>query len=231
MTYDDIVEAIRETGLTPRGGFHPRPGDEVPEVVAGVPCATLVLVGNAGPEMWRRFAASPERNLPVDPLNAFSRRVVGELARELDAKAMYPFTGPPFLPFLRWAQKAEPVWPSPIGPLIHAKYGLWHAYRGALAFSSRIGLPTTQSGERPCDTCVQRPCLSTCPVEAFGESGYDVPGCVAHVDSSAGTQCLTGGCLARRACPLGRKYAYSAQQAEFHTRAFIEANRKEKGSG
>jgi len=231
LTYDDIAEAIGETGLTLRGGFHPGPEDEVPEVVGGTPCATVVLVGNAGGEMWRRFVASPERNLCVDPLNTFSRRVTGDLALKLGAKAMYPFTGSPFLPFLKWAQKAEPVWPSPIGLLIHARYGLWHAYRGALAFSSRIDLPQTQRAVRPCDACVDRPCLATCPVEAFSESGYDVPRCVAHVDSSAGTQCLTGGCLARRACPVGRKYAYSAQQAEFHTRAFIEANRKEKGSG
>jgi hypothetical protein len=62
-------------------------------------------------------------------------------------------------------------------------------------------------------------------VEAFGQSGYDVPRCVAHLDSPAGSECLSGGCLARRACPVGRNYAYSAQQAEFHTRAFLQANR------
>lgn len=191
-----------------------------------MPCATLVLVGNAGPEMWRRFSCSPENTLSVDPLNSFSRRVVGGLAEKFGATALFPFTGPPFLPFLRWAQKAEPVWPSPIGPLIHSEYGLWHAYRGALAFAARMELPSRPRAERPCDTCADRPCLSTCPVGAFGESGYDVPRCVAHVDSSAGAECLTGGCLARRACPVGRKYAYSAQQAEFHTRAFVEANRR-----
>jgi hypothetical protein len=230
LNYDDVVNAIQETGLTPRGGFHPGSKDKVPDVLPQKPCATLVLVGNAGPEMWRRFAASPERNLPVDPLNTFSRRIVGELAQRLGAKAMYPFTGPPFLPFLAWAQKAEPVWPSPIGPLIHAEYGLWHAYRGALAFSSRLDLPPMQSAERPCDACVDRPCLTTCPVEAFTDSGYDVPRCVAHVVSPSGTECLTGGCLARRACPIGREYAYPAEQAEFHTRAFVEANKKRKKS-
>ncbi len=226
MTYDDIVDAIRETGLTPRGGFYPRPEDEVPDVVAGTSCVTLVLVGNAGPEMWRRFGFSPERHLSVDPLNSFSRRLVGDLAKKLDSKALYPFTGPPYLPFLKWAQKAEPVWPSPIGPLIHAEYGLWHAYRGALAFATRIDLPPMESAERPCDTCADRPCLTTCPVDAFSESGYDVPRCVAHVDSAAGAQCLTGGCLARRACPVGRRHAYAAEQAEFHTRAFLRANKK-----
>ncbi len=226
MTYDDIVAAIHATGLTSRGAFHPKPEDEVPEALPGIACATLVLVGNAGPEMWRRFGASPERNLAVDPLNAFSRRVLGELAEDLEAKPLFPFTGPPFLPFLKWAQQAEPVWPSPIGPLIHAEYGLWHAYRGALAFVTRIALPPVPHAERPCDTCVDKPCLHTCPVNAFSENGYDVPRCVAHVDSEAGVECLTGGCLARRACPVGRKYAYSAAQAEFHTRAFLEANKK-----
>ena len=230
MTYDDIVDAIRATGLTPRGGFHPEPEDQVPHVLPGVPCATLVLVGNAGPEMWRRFRASPESRLPVDPLNSFSRRVVGGLAEKLEAKALYPFTGPPFLPFLKWAQRAEPVWPSPIGPLIHPKYGLWHAYRGALAFASPMDLPPRVKAKRPCDSCADRPCLHTCPVDAFSESGYDVPRCVAHVDSPAGTECLTGGCLARRACPIGREYAYSEEQAEFHTRAFVEASKKREDS-
>ncbi len=231
MTYDGIVEAIRETGLTPRGGFHPRPEDEVPEVAAGTPSVTLVLVGNAGPEMWRRFQASAERRLSIDPLNSYTRRVVGELAQNLDARALYPFTGPPFLPFLRWAQKAEPVWPSPIGPLIHAEYGLWHAYRSALAFATRIELPPMENAERPCDSCADRPCLGTCPVNAFSESGYDVPRCVAHVDAAAGAECLTGGCRARRACPVGRTYAYAAEQAEFHTRAFLEANKKWNSGG
>ena len=228
MTYDDIVDAIGATGLTPRGAFHPEPEDQVPEMLPGVPCATLVLVGNVGPEMWRRFQASPERRLPVDPLNAFSRRVVGGLADKLQAKALYPFTGPPFLPFLKWAQKAEPVWPSPIGPLIHAEYGLWHAYRGALAFATVMELPPNAQAQRPCDTCSDRPCLNTCPVEAFSDSGYDVPRCIAHVDSPAGSDCLTGGCLARRACPIGREYAYPAAQAEFHTRAFVEANKQRR---
>jgi hypothetical protein len=228
LTYDDIVDAIRETGLRPRGGFHPDPEDEVPDVLPEIPCSTLVLVGNAGPKMWRRFNASPESNLQIDPLDAFSRRMVGGVAQKLNAKAIYPFTGPPFLPFLRWAQKAEPVWPSPIGPLIHAKYGLWHAYRGALAFTSRIVLPARKHAKRPCDACVDRPCLTRCPVEAFSESGYDVPRCVAHLDSPDGGDCITAGCVARRACPVGREYAYTAEQAEFHTRAFLKANIKKK---
>ena len=71
---------------------------------------------------------------PADPLDRFSRRVVGALARALGVTALYPFGGPPHLPFQQWAQRAEPVHPSPIGVLIHPVYGPWHSYRGALGF-------------------------------------------------------------------------------------------------
>ena len=50
MNYHDIETAVAATGLTCRGGFHPRPDDGVP----GTP-ATLVMVGTAGPAMWEAF--------------------------------------------------------------------------------------------------------------------------------------------------------------------------------
>ena len=64
-----------------------------------------------------------------------------------------------------------------------------------------------------------------CPVEAFAEGRYDVPKCVNHIAGPSGTECLTGGCLARRACPVGRDYAYAPDQARFHMEAFLRANR------
>ena len=34
---------------------------------------------------------------------------------------------------------------------------------------------------------------------------------------------MDGGCLARRACPVGAEYAHGAEQAGFHMRAFLRA--------
>jgi hypothetical protein len=34
---------------------------------------------------------------------------------------------------------------------------------------------------------------------------------------------MTGGCLARRACPVGTDYAYDPRQAAFHMTAFLAA--------
>ena len=224
MTYDEIRAAVEAEGFILRGGFHPADDDAVPAFSPGVACKTLLLIGNAGSDMWRRFSSSPESRLDKDPLNAFSRRIVENLAQTFGAIPMFPFTGPPYLPFIDWAQRAESVWPSPIGPLIHPEYGLWHAYRGALGFPGVIPLPARPAAERPCDTCADKPCLHTCPVGAFSQRGYDVPGCIAHISTPSGNACFEAACLARRACPVGTAYAYVPDQAAFHTRAFLDAN-------
>ena len=219
-----INAAVEAEGLASRGAFHVDAEDAVPRFGDGAPARTLVLVGNAGPRMWPAFAASEEANDGApDPLDRWSRRIVTRLACTLDAGAHFPFGGPPWLPFIRWAQRAGPVYPSPIGPLVHPDHGLWHAYRGALAFRERLDLPPRDERPSPCERCAERPCLSACPAGAFSASGYDVDACVAHTASRAGVRCLDGGCLARHACPAGRDAVYGAPQAAFHMRAFLAA--------
>jgi len=36
---------------------------------------------------------------------------------------------------------------------------------------------------------------------------------------------MEGGCLARRACPVGAEHAHQPAQAAFHMRAFLAARR------
>ncbi len=220
-----IFRAVEARGLEPRGGFHPAPADGVPAMADGSTVATLVLVGVVGGSCWEVFQGAAESRQSPNPLDRWSRRVVDELAVELGADALFPFGGPPFLPFLRWARQAEAVHPSPIGPLIHPDYGLWHAYRGALAFAQSIGLPPADERPCPCDTCADKPCLATCPVGAFSQHGYDVPACIDHIGGDRGGDCLGGGCLARRACPVGVAYQYAPAQMGFHMRAFLAAHR------
>jgi hypothetical protein len=150
---------------------------------------------------------------------------VSEIATDHGATALFPFDGPPHLPFQRWAQRAESVHISPIGLLIHPDFGLWHAYRGALAFSDRLDLPRTDYRPSPCMSCRERPCLTGCPVNAFKRGSYDVAGCVRHIVSDVGETCRSRGCLARRACPVGQTFAYGEAQATFHMRAFLRAQK------
>jgi hypothetical protein len=213
VSFSDIETAIAAAGLTPRGGFHPGPEDAVP----GNP-RTVILLGNAGPHFWHAFTDA-RRDEPA-PLDAWTRRAVDKLAADLGARALFPFEGPPYLPFQRWAQKCEPVHPSPIGALIHPVYGLWHAYRAALIFDVKIGLPEIASAPSPCDACADKPCLTTCPVGAFTGKTYNVPACVGFLATGGGEDCLGFGCAARRACPVGRDFIYEPAQARFHMAAF-----------
>ena len=216
-----VANLLHSYGLIVRGGFHPLAGDGVP----GEP-ATLVLVGNAGPAMWRTLEAARAEGGYTDsanPLDDWMRDVLSEVGDALGATPLFPSGGPPHLPFQRWARRAEPVYPSPLGVLIHPDYGLWHAYRGALAFAERLDLPPRDARPRPCDTCADKPCLAACPVAAFGPDGYDVPVCVDHISAPEGTDCMDLGCRARRACPIGREFIYEPAHAAFHMAAFRRA--------
>jgi len=227
MDMATIEAALAREGLIPRGGFQPGAGDGVPPFADGRPARTLVMIGNAGPEMWRAFAASPEQDTVPDPLDRWSARVIGDLAGAWGARALFPFGGPPHRPFVAWAKRAEPVAESPLGILIHPDYGLWHAYRGALAFAEEIELPPRDARPRPCDTCADRPCLGACPVAAFTTAGYDVAACADHLSVPAGADCMAEACRARRACPIGRDYLYVPEQAAFHMTHFLEARRRQ----
>lgn len=217
MSYADIDRAVRRTGMFCRGGFHPAPGDDLDGT------ATVILVGNAGPAFWQ--SAAP--NLPETrhPLDDWTRAILTPIAEECGAQIAFPFDGPPYHPFQQWAQRSEPVFPAPIGPLIHPEFGLWHAYRAAFLLSARIELPARGGAASPCDSCADRPCLATCPVGAFGAAGYDVPKCVDHIERPEGADCLELGCRARRACPVGADFLYPPGQARHHMAAFIAAQR------
>ena len=226
MSLDLLEKLAGEAGLALRGEFHPGPGDEVPAFGDGSPVGTLLLLGWTGPAQWPVFAGSPEAldALP-DPLDRWSRRVVGSLAAAFGGAALYPFGGPPWHPFQRWAMRSEPVFVSPLRLLIHPDRGLWHSYRGAVAMRERLALPEQSTPASPCASCEAKPCLTACPVGAFTPGGYDIAACAAHLRSAEGADCCERGCLARRACPIGRENAYAPEQAAFYMRAFIANHR------
>lgn len=222
-TVEDIEQAVTEAGFTALGWFHADAGDGVPDIAPGVEARTVILIGNAGPWMWRRFAA--ERSGPQETLDGWSAGILRTLAQRLEAGACFPFDRPA-LPFQRWAQRCGTVHTSPIGLSIHREYGLWHAYRAAFAFDRSLALPDRAPEASPCESCEERPCLSTCPVDAFGVAAYDVEACADHLRQRQGADCMDLGCRARRACPVGTAYIYEPPQARFHMDAFVTARRQ-----
>ena len=223
MTLEDVGAAATAVGLALRGGFALTAAERTGPLASA---RTVALLGFIGAQQWPAFAASPEaRDGVAHPLDRWSRRVVTALAAQLDAQPLFPFDGPPYWPFQRWAQRAEPVHASPLGMLIHPRYGLWHSYRGALAFAQGLELPPRADATSPCSTCADRPCLSACPVGAFTPAGYDVAACADLLRRPEGGDCMGGGCLARRACPVGHEFAQEPEPAAFYMRAFLAARK------
>lgn len=222
QTFALLEEALQSYGLVPCGGLAFEKGEVVPPGPTGAPAKAGVLVGHVGSSFWPHFVewrrTQPETT--PNPLDRWSEETIGAVASLLGLRAVFP-SDRPWLPFQVWARRAEGLKQSPLGLLIHPRYGLWRAFRGAVLFDHVPGdLPTPLSIPHPCDTCASRPCLSACPVDAFDGSSYDVVGCRSHLAVPEGTSCLTGGCLARLACPVGREHAYIAEQQAFHMAAF-----------
>ena len=208
-----IQAALEPHWLEVLGGFGVAEGE------AGFPkgTRTLLLIGPREPGFWPHLQAQPEWDGP-DPVDRWSRRVIGRLACDLAAKALFPFGGPPYQPFYSWALRSGSVWESPVKLLVHAGQGLFVSFRGALALREQVDLPPPPA--RPCDTCEGKPCLTACPVAALTGAGYDVPRCRAHLDRPEGAPCLTGGCLVRGTCPASQAYARMPEQSAYHMRQF-----------
>jgi hypothetical protein len=232
-TPGDLSQALARHGLITRGGFHFTPDEARPEGPNGRPAVSLILTGHAGGAIWPHFSAWLEKQAarPANPLDAWSAEVIGGIAERFGAKAVFPWQKP-YLPFQQWAKRGEGLKPSPLGMLIHPEFGLWHAYRGALVFDVEIAIQQARVTIHPCDECVEKPCLSTCPVDAFSPDGFDAAGCRSYLDSSASrdgsvTQpdCMNAGCRARDACPVGRDHRYPDTQVQFHMAAFARAGR------
>lgn len=211
--YVALDTMLAPLGLVLRGSFDAAPEDELDDTV------TVVLVGNTGQGLWGAFDAG--RPSGPNPLDTWVHSHLTPIADRLRARLVMPNDGPPYHPFQRWARRAAAVHPSPIGLLIDAEFGLWHALRAALLLPRRIGLPSLDAAPSPCLACREKPCLSTCPVEAFSAAGYDADRCRRHVMSPAGIDCRVRGCRARNACPVGAEHRYPEAQQAFHMDAFL----------
>jgi len=193
--------------------FHPNKSDFAPDG-----CATMVLLGPREPGFWAAISREPEAH-GADPVDRWSRRIIEALAEGLDARALFPFGGPPYQPFVNWALASGQVWQSPVSLLVHDRAGLFVSFRGALAFDRRLDLPDI-AARSPCETCDEKPCLSACPPRALTSQGYDIGACHGFLDQAGGRSCLDAGCLVRKACPVSQTYGRLDQQSAHHMRYF-----------
>ncbi|MGQ2968601.1 MAG: ferredoxin [Allorhizobium sp.] len=215
--------ALAAFGLSCRGVMRFGEQDAALRLTDGRSVTAVVLIGVVGAAMWPVFDAWRATQVDrggSDPLDRWSKIVIDGVAEEIGAVACYPSEAP-YQPFQAWAMKAEGLKASPLGILIHPRYGLWHSYRGALLFrdwDEEVEAPVAFT--HPCDRCLEKPCLSSCPVDAIRPSGFDVVGCRQYLAGPVGQRgCMISGCQARSACPVGAEYRYPPEQLRFHMQA------------
>lgn len=215
MTGLDPIEAILAPhALTVLGGFHSADENGLPTGTR-----TLLLLGPAEPGFWPHLAAQPEwQDGAADPVDRWSRRVIGRIACDLGAKALFPFGGPPHRPFYSWALRTGRVHASPVRLLVHDAAGLMVSFRGALALKHRVALPP--SPPNPCESCAAKPCTTACPPAALTAARYDLPSCHGFLDTPEGQGCMTRGCAVRRACPVSMRHARMPEQSAYHMHVF-----------
>ena len=214
---------LKPFGLLLIGSLHVSHEDRVPDIAADLPARQLLLIGNGGSSFWPEFSRSREfADGLADPLDRWSRRIGNEVAQALEGQAIFPFDGPPHPPFLAWAAKTGHAVSSRLSLFIHEQYGLWHAYRFALALPEQLELsPVTSGFVSPCLNCADKPCLEACPVNAFSSPSYLTDLCMDYLRGDNNSVCRQLGCEARRACPVGKVFTYVPDQARFHMDAFV----------
>lgn len=221
---EDPGAAFARAGFRLLGGFAATPADHLPDIADGRPARALTLVGSLSDELFTPFRESPEaEDDRPDPLDRYTRRVLGGIARKLGHGIVFPFEGPPYFPFQRWALRTGGFSPSPMGVLAHHAFGPWIGLRAALLSPEPVAAPDAAE-PGPCGSCLEKPCISACPAgaltDALPPASYDVPRCLAHLRAVPDAACRRG-CLARRACPFGRDHAQSAEVAALHMAAFL----------
>ncbi|MDH3519167.1 MAG: hypothetical protein OEM49_01825 [Myxococcales bacterium] len=179
---------------------------------------SAVVVASGGRALWEAFRAAPEFGAAQDPLDAYTARVVGDLAAHWaqaghPTRALFAFErrGGGVADFVALGRASGLGVHSRLGLLLHPHYGPWLSIRALLLTELAWFESRGEDGFDPCGGC-PAPCASACPTRAPAPSGFDVAACAATRRREP--DCALR-CAARRACPVGAQHAY-LEEAEAH---------------
>ena len=189
---------------------------------------SLILLGQGGSRLWEfiEATASSSDTRFDDVSGALAEQFVTDHLGGADWEVVYP--GRAVLPLGRLAELAGWGRPAPLGLTINAEFGLWTAHRIAFLVDAHVPQLAANPTDHPCDTCVDKPCVTACPVGAVdATTGFDIDTCAAfriEEDSVCAHQCL-----ARLACPVGIEHQYGAEQMAYHYESGLASIRRYYG--
>ncbi|HXK56926.1 MAG: hypothetical protein KDI74_16530 [Gammaproteobacteria bacterium] len=186
--------------------------------VSGIPVADyrrLVVIGHGGRRMWETLQASGMSS--ADPVDHYAVSLTQQFIRNC-------LDDPPILWLYPDSHYAAPLqklgefagWssPSPLGSGISPDFGLWFAYRVVLLIDADLPLSSGAPALSPCANCVEKPCISTCPVGAVRMESFKLETCARH--RLAYRSSCADRCLARLACPVHPEHRYTPDQIRYH---------------
>lgn len=175
----------------------------------------LVLVGHGGRRMWE---AMQERGMQTaDPIDHYSMSLTRQFIRDYldDAPVLWLYPGSEtIIPLQQLGEAAGWSRPSPLGSGISPLYGVWFAYRAAFLIDADLPLVWNEPPLSPCDSCVEKPCITTCPVGAVRLDAFAIASCVEQ-RLRPHSPCADR-CLARLACPCFPEHRYTVPQMQYH---------------
>lgn len=191
-----------------------------PMLASGVPLNAyrrLVLLGHGGRRLWTALQEWGMKT--ADPVDHYTLTITRQFIRDyLDNPPvcwLYPQTDylVPLQQLGAWAGWSHP---SPLGQGIHPEFGVWFAYRAAFLTTAELPLRVEPERPSPCASCMEKPCITACPVGAVQAENFDVDGC-ARYRLRADSPCADR-CLARLACPFFPEHRYTLPQIQYHYR-------------
>lgn len=189
-------------------------------LAAGAPLADygrLILTGHGGRRLWQQLQ-QVDMSHP-DPVDNYSLRLTRQFIHDYldDADHLILYPGDPyFIPLQQLGELAGWGRPSPLGQSIHPEFGVWFAHRTAFLINADLPVIRSEKRPRPCDSCAEKPCLTTCPVEAVQPAHFDISTC-ADFRIQPQSVCADR-CLARMACPVAPQHRYTLEQIQYHYR-------------
>ncbi|ATX79086.1 hypothetical protein Ga0123461_0660 [Mariprofundus aestuarium] len=198
----DLPETIR-TGLL-----------EQTEIVSSF--RQLILIGHGGRGMWEAVQASEFRE-NSDPIDSFSidrveRWFAGQVPAA-DYEIIYP-ASKCIVPLQSLGRLAGWHHTSPFRIGINQAWGSWFAYRVAALADTDFAPTDRMQLASPCDSCVDKPCVSACPAGLLACGDFSLKGCIDYRLVSESS--CKARCLARLACPVASEHRYSTEQINYH---------------
>lgn len=184
----------------------------------------LILIGHGGRALWEQVKVAGLAS--AHPIDEFTTATVEAwLARQLPAAAhvlLYPGDGPVGLQAL--GRLAGWHHESPFRVGVNADWGSWFAYRAVVLVDADLPATAPMTGESPCASCTDKPCVAACPAGALDAPEFSLQKCIAYRKQPDSLCRIT--CVARTSCPVRPEHRYDdAQIAHSYSRsmAMIEA--------